>query len=878
MKLVIAEKPSVARDLAKALGVSSKKRTHFEGAGLRITWCFGHMCELAEPVQYNPDWKKWRLELLPMVPEKFDINVRKDTKEHWEAIAKLIRANDVTEIVNACDAGREGELIFRYVIQSAGEEKPTSRLWVSSMTTEAIQHAWDNLQPGSSYDRLADAARCRSESDWLVGLNATRAMTCMVQKTTRTKPLSIGRVQTPTLAMIVSRDIEISNFVSEDFWRVEGLFSPSPEQEQQHLNAESPPPNNTDENTNPQPNTWTARWFRQDKNSAIKDQSKGKEIAPEVSKAERLTSEADAKLIEAACQGKKGTLVEATHKEVTEKTPLLYDLNALQQKANQRFGFSAQKTLDLAQALYETHKIITYPRTDGRYLLPDQMTTIPPILEQLKDIAPYRTHIEQFLDEPLRSGKRIFNAKEVGDHHAIIPTGKSPMKCHLNADEKRIFDLVARRLLAVFSPDAKFSASKLVVSVETDDAPLPSGIVSPLTFQAKGKVCLNRGWQLIDTPPPKKERELPQLTKGQTVFNHETSVHKGQTRPPKNFNEASLLGAMESAGKELKDSEMKRAMRSAGLGTPATRASIIETLLNRNFIERKKRHIKATELGVSLIQAITVDELKSAELTGRWEARLNAIAEGQDTRAEFMKDVSQHVHHIIETIKSSTPPNVPALAEDFTEEELGVCPKCATPVRMRGPVFTCDTGRSCEFVIFNTIASRKISKRMVKQLLTKGHTSHVKGFKSKKSGNTFEASLRLNSDGKVVFDFSQTPSKSKSSTDKTKGQKPPAALPTSQPFSVYAGAPCPNCQTGQIIQGKQSYGCNQWHAGCKTTFPITTPVGMSCPSCKIGHIIQGKGAWGCNQYSKGCTYVLNFKDGTGKALSASEAIKAILNG
>lgn len=842
MRLVIAEKPSVARDLAKVLGAHKKQRTYLEGPDIRITWCFGHMCELAEPASYNTAWKKWNLDALPMIPEHFDINVRKDTKEHWSAIAALLKDDRTTEIVNACDAGREGELIFRYLVQSAEVSKPTLRLWVSSMTTEAIKKAWANLQPGQNYDNLAAAARCRSEADWLVGFNATRAMTCMVQKTTRTRTLSIGRVQTPTLAMIVHRDKDIDNFVPEIFWRVEGQFSPVSEPSENDL-------------------IWRAKWLRYDPNQKkVTKKSKGKNSKKEEAEsphAERLSSAEEAQLIAEAAKGKAGILIESTQKQVKEKAPLLYDLNSLQRRANQRYGFSAQQTLNIAQSLYETHKLITYPRTDARYLLPDQKSGMGEVLTGLQAVEPYRDHIEKLLSAPsLREDKRIYNAKEVGDHHAIIPTGKSPLRASLNPDEKRIFDMVARRLLGALSPDAKFASSLLIVSVDTGEAILPPEIVAPLYFQAKGNVCLDPGWQVIDPPPPKSENRLPKLEKNQVVYTIDTSVHEGHTRPPRQFNEASLLGAMESAGKNLQDAELKRAMRNAGLGTPATRASTIETLISRQFIERQKRNIISTELGKSLIGAITVEELKSAELTGRWEARLSAISEGSDTRESFMNDVRANLSNIIESIKSTPPPSVPTFVEENPEESLGACPKCSTPVRPRRSVYTCDTGRGCEFVIFNTIASRKISKRMVKQLLNQGFTSHVKGFKSKNSGKTFEAALKLDGSGKVVFDFSQSQNQKK---------KPQLGI----------GMNCPNCKDGYVIQGARQYGCDQWKSGCTFTLSISSPVGMLCPACQIGRIIKGRTAWGCHRFKEGCKYHLLFKKEDAE-LSDTDAVKLLL--
>ncbi len=807
MRLVICEKPSVARDLAKVLGANRNRRTHFEGEGLRITWCFGHMCELEEPAHYRPEWKKWSIESLPMIPEKFSLRLRSDVMEHWKAVKALMADKGTTEVVNACDAGREGELIFRYVYQMAESKQPVTRFWVSSLTPEAIKAGWADLKPGTEFNRLADAARCRSEADWLVGLNATRAMTCMVRRAGGDQLLSIGRVQTPTLALIVNRDEGIANFTPQTFWRVEATFTTMIDEEGEEKEA-----------------SWTAKFFKGKLNQ--KEEKSG-----EVSLAERMDNEDDAKSICTAAAGQTGVIKQAKGKKKTEQPPLLYDLNSLQQRANQKYGFSAQKTLDLAQALYEKHKLLTYPRTDARYLTPDQEATIPGVMKGLKSVPPYLPFIEELLSSKLKKGKRIYNAAEVGDHHAIIPTGKDPMSCRMSPDEKWIFDLVSRRFLAAYMPNAIFSLSKVVVELPPKEGiELPEDVSSPLRFRAKGKIRLEAGWQAVDPPSKHKDKQLPPVKAGAPATAKDPKTIEGKTRPPPAYTEASLLGAMERAGKELKDDELKRAMRSAGLGTAATRSGIIETLIRRGFIKREKKKILSTPRGQNLIHAVPVDELKSAEMTGKWEARMTGISEGKDDRKEFMADVKQNLRKLIKTISSSAPPAPERIAAESDEPDLGECPKCGAAVRKRGPVFTCDTGRSCEFYIYKEIAGRKVSPRMVKSLLKDKKTQHLKGFKSKKTGNNFEAALYMTEDGKVKFDFSASPKREKKSPQQPQNFQP--------------------------------------------ADPTVTPVGMICPKCKKGKLIQGRTAWGCNQWKEGCNYRFSFEH-DGMRISAEEAVKRI---
>lgn len=800
MRLVIAEKPSVARDLARVLGASARHDGFFEGSGLRISWCFGHMAELAPPETYDPGWKRWSLATLPMLPEDFQVQVRDGAEDQMAVLRRLLADRSTEAVVNACDAGREGELIFRYVVQVAGCTKPTQRLWISSLTDAAIRAGWAALKPGSAYDALADAARCRSEADWLVGLNATRALTCACPDPGGV--LSVGRVQTPTLAMIVARDREIEAFVPEAFWQVKLTFEVAHEG---------------------RPHTWVGTWFT----PGGTDTEDGQD-APA---SERLGDRETAEALLAAALGQTGRLQLADRQRKRERPPLLYDLTALQRRANQRYGMSAQRTLDVAQELYEKHKLITYPRTDARYLTPDQVPGLTDVVDGLSPLPPYAPHCQAVLARGIVANPRFVDAGEVGDHHAIIPTGRTPSR-DLSPDCKRVFDLVARRLLAVLSDDAWFDVSTLIVEVPCG-RPLLDGSTAPQLYRAKGRVCTQEGWRAVDPPPSAKgQTDLPNLPAGSPADVRDGKVHAGETRPPKRHTDASLLLAMETAGKQLDDAALKRAMRSCGLGTPATRAAILQTLLDRTYVLRDGKDLVSTPRGRAVIDAVPVEALKSPELTGRWEGRLADVADGRATRAAFMADTGRYTREIVDAIAASPPP---ALADPSDRgKPLGDCPVCGQPVRPRGRVFGCDTGRTCAFVVFGTLAKRAISPRMVKALLTDGRTPVVKGFKSRK-GTEFSAALRWDPEAaRIVFDFTDVPREPPAApvdapssgartprSPRPKGRPapapPPSALPP--PARLAPGDPCPSCGAGRLIQGRTSVGCDRWREGCRFVVP-----------------------------------------------------------
>lgn len=761
MILVLAEKPSVARDIARVVGARSRQTGFIAGDGIRVTWCHGHMAELVEPAHYTPEWKAWALNRLPMLPEAFEVQVRDGAKEQFRVLKKLLRDRAVTEVVNACDAGREGELIFRYVYQLAGCAAPVTRLWVASLTDAAIRGAWSKRRAGVELDPLADAARSRAEADWLVGLNATRALTCLARQAGGGHLMSVGRVQTPTLAMIVSRDHEIENFDPQPFWTVSAPLSSVLEGGQEAH--------------------WKGVFFQPGGAGGPPGKQKG---AAEV----RLASVETARAVAGLLDGASGSVTTSQRRPKTDKPPLLHDLTSLQRLANQRFGFSAKRTLDIAQSLYERHKLITYPRTDARKITPEEVGLLDGILATLEGVTPYRNHTQELRSRgPMRPGKRVVDASEVGDHHAILPTDRNPMSAGLTVDEKRIYDLVARRLLAALSPDARFETTTLIVEVSPPpEATLPEPISAPLRLRARGRLCTDPGWQAIEPPRKRRDNDLPPIPAGTTATVAAPSVDAKETRPPSRHNDASILQGMETAGRLLDDTELARAMRGGGLGTPATRASILQTLLNRGYVDRKGRELWSTERGRVLIASVPVDELKSPELTGQWEARLTRMADGKDARSDFMDAVKSHTARIVAAIAAADPPAAAAVGGPELEPALGDCPVCGRPVRERRSVFACDTGRDCSFVIFKKVAKRAISKRTVKQLLKGARTPLLKRFKSKK-GKSFSAALRLDEEGKVKFVF-------------------PPRTPT--------GAPCPKCREGTLIEGRTAWGCSRWREGC----------------------------------------------------------------
>jgi DNA topoisomerase-3 len=629
MQLIVAEKPSVARDLARVLGVTTARRHWIEGAGRVITWCVGHLVELDEPAAYDARWKPWRLDTLPMLPDEFRLRPVAATRDQLDAVTQLLGERRFREVVNACDAGREGELIFRNVYRLAGARLPVRRLWISSLTDEAIGDGFARLRPGAELDALADAARARAEADWLVGLNATRALTVRRRAAGDDALYSIGRVQTPTLAMLVAREQAIRAFVPTDYWEVEGDFG--------------------------FPATW--RYGGRARLAA--------------------SPLADAIVARATAEGA-GTVESLTRRAVREPPPLLFDLTSLQRTANRRFGFSAGRTLELAQSLYERHKVLSYPRTASRHLGSDLIAELPSLWRALAAVDDYAPFAERLLAHPPAPPKRVFDDAKVQDHHAIIPTTRA-RPGHLDGDERRLFDLVARRFLGAFFPDAEIELTDVVVCVgapsrndniekKNDDKSIKNNDsvnhnapseneelvrdlpAPPDRFHARGRVRRAAGWQEVagldepaDLPP------LPALTEGQRLIGRFAARAK-KTAPPRRHSDATLLAAMESAGRGVEDEAHRRAMKDRGLGTPATRAATIETLIARGFVARDKKLLVPTEMGIALVERLPVESLRSAELTGAWEARLARVARGEEARGAFMRDIERFVREVVAAI------------------------------------------------------------------------------------------------------------------------------------------------------------------------------------------------------------------------------------
>ncbi len=741
--LIIAEKPSVGRDIAGALdGVFQKRAladlsakakggkddpTFLESDDYVITWAVGHLVQLAEPEEYDEKWKKWRMADLPIVPPDGFKLVPRDakSKKQLKLVEKLLNRDDVEHVVNACDAGREGELIFAYLYESvfgvppnsSDAPKPVERLWISSMTKQAIREGFEKLRPSEQLQPLESAARARSEADWLVGMNATRAATIRGRAWVG-GVVSLGRVQTPTLAIIVRREREIQAFVPEPYWLVHASFDP------RYEGLWFDPLKADDKDTPTGQETW------------LKEAERADEIVTKVS-------------------GKTGTVESVERKEQSQSAPLLYDLTSLQRDANSRFGFSARRTLQAAQSLYEGKKAITYPRTSSRYLSGDLVPQLKPTAETLLEIPEYETAARFVIKLDKLPLGRVINDAKVGDHHAIIPTDVPHDLSEFSPDERRVFDLVARRYLAVFHPPARYARTEIVTLVEDE------------RFRTRGKVTLEAGWRGVygveaDADAKTKEEdpesaELPPLEKGQAVKVVSAESEPKETRPPARYTEATLLSAMETAGKLIDDEELREAMKESGLGTPATRAETIETLIRREYIERVGKDLFPTPKGLQVITMLEENLLTSPELTGNWEKRLGDIEHGKGEKDDFIQGIADFTKSTVEAIAALD-------KEKLRPErvELGPCPRCGAEtgeiIRENSKAFGCTSWKSreevgCGFVIWKRVASRTLTPEVARQLMEEGKTKEVlSGFRSK-AGKPFRARLVLNEEGKVEFEF-----------------------------------------------------------------------------------------------------------------------------
>ena len=706
--LIIAEKPSVAADLAKALGKVPKKGDHFENSDYVISSAVGHVVELQMPEDIDKKmYGFWRLDALPIIPEKFQLKPVEDSKERFDHLKKLLARKDIDLVINACDAGREGELIFTYIYQLTKSKLPVKRAWMQTMTQEGIREAFKNLRDGSKMKGLADAARCRSESDWLIGINGTRALTKRMFGSRAGNVASVGRVQTPTLAIVYARELEIRDFKPRAYWRVTADFGVT---------------NGRYEGTYQKPNF--------------------KKSDDEHDRVDRIWDKEAADAVMAACSGSPRAEVTEERKASTQASPRLYDLTTLQREANNRFGLPARRTSQIAQALYERHKMITYPRTDSRALPEDYIPTCRQALTNLKgDLA---VHAAKVLDEQwLGPNKRIFNNAQISDHFAIIPTVEEPK--HLEDMEAKLYDMIARRFVAVFHPSAEF------------DITTRTSVVAGHSFRSEGKVLTFPGWLAVYGKTTVDEgsedsKTLPALDKadGSPAKAAVSSpfLHEEATRPPPRYTEATLLSAMETAGKLLDDEELAEAMKERGLGTPATRADTIDGLINTRYVERAQRELIPTPKAEQILQflaAVKADEITSPAMTGEWEFKLRQMEQGKFSREKFMADVVETTKSIVKGVKNFEEDDSVARATDILSPTDGK-PLLET---LRG--FKSQDG---ELIIYKVIGNRKMAESEVKDLLANGQIGPLDGFRSKK-GKPFSAVLKYNAEEKkaeFVFD------------------------------------------------------------------------------------------------------------------------------
>lgn len=761
-KLIIAEKPSVAADIARALGGFTKHDDYFESEELVLSSAVGHLLELACPEEFEVKRGKWSFAHLPVIPPHFALKPIEKTESRLKVLNKLIKRKDVTGLINACDAGREGELIFNYIAQNAKSGKPVQRLWLQSMTQGAIRDGFSRLRPGQEMEGLGDAAVCRSESDWLVGINGTRAMTAFNSKTGGFHLTTVGRVQTPTLAIVVERERKIRDFKSRDYWEVEADFTAKA-------------------------GSYKGKWF----DEAFKGKNDD-----EHARADRLWEVARAEAIRAATEGKPGEVTEEAKPE-TRLSPALFDLTTLQREANARFGFSAKTTLSLAQALYEKHKVLTYPRTDSRCLPEDYLPTVKETLTILTGegagkghdevlLARYSPFAHQILARNwVLPNKRIFNNAKISDHFAIIPTPQAPKS--LNEMEQKLYDFVVRRFLSVFFPAAEYMVTTRITRVEGHP------------FKTEGKVLVNPGWLAVYGKEGQDgdEGNLVAVDAKEKVKTDEVTVKANATKPPPRYSEATLLSAMEGAGKMVDDEELKAAMAGRGLGTPATRAQIIENLIGEQYMHREGRELIPTAKAftlMTLLNGLGIKELTQPELTGDWEWKLGRIEKGEFTRDEFMREIAEMTRHMVERAKQYEADTIPG--------DFGVltapCPKCGGQIRETYKKFQCG---SCDYALWKIVAGRQYEPAEIEQLLTEKQVGPLTGFRNK-MGRSFSAAIKLNDELQPEFDFGQ--------------DKADAADAEPVDFSAQESlGKCPKC-AANVFEHGTSYVCEKSVGPAKT--------------------------------------------------------------
>ena len=771
--LVIAEKPSVAQDIVRALtpvaGKFDKHEDHFENDRYVVTSAVGHLVEIQAPEQFDVKRGKWSFAHLPVIPPYFDLKPVDKTKSRLNAVVKQAKRKDVTELINACDAGREGELIFRLIEQYAGGSKPlgkpVKRLWLQSMTPQAIREGFESLRSEQQMAGLASAARSRSEADWLVGINGTRAMTAFNSRDGGFFLTTVGRVQTPTLSLVVEREEKIRKFISRDYWEIHATFGA-------------------------QAGEYPAKWF---------DPKWKKGEDPEA-KADRVWSAAEAQAIANAVRGKQATVTEES-KPTTQASPLLFDLTSLQREANGKFGFSAKTTLALAQSLYERHKALTYPRTDSRALPEDYLPVAKQTFEMLADsgmrhLAPHA--LTALNNNYIRPSKRIFDNSKVSDHFAIIPTLQAPSG--LSEAEQKLYDLVVRRFMAVFFPSAEYTVTTRISTV------------APHSFKTEGKVLVKPGWLAIYGKEAADEVEggkdgdkgqnLVPVKPGEMVNTLQVDPKGLKTKPPARYSEATLLGAMESAGKQIDDDELREAMQEKGLGTPATRAAIIEGLLTEKYMLREGREIiptaKAFQL-MTLLRGLEVEELCRAELTGEWEYKLAQMEKGQLSREAFMQQIAAMTERMVKKAKEYDRDTIPG---DYATLQTP-CPNCGGIVKENYRRYAC-TGKSgtsadaCGFSFGKSPAGRTFETAEAEQLLRDKKIGPLEGFRSK-AGWPFTSEIVIKYDDeahnyKLEFDFG----------DDKKGEESGEIVE----FEDASLGPCPICGS-EVHEHGSNYVCSK---------------------------------------------------------------------
>ena len=746
--LIIAEKPSVAADIARALGGFTRHDDYFESTAFVLSSAVGHLIEIGMPEEEEVKRGKWTFAHLPAIPSQFALKPIEKNANRLKTLLRLIKRKDVGDLINACDAGREGELIFRYIAQFAKASKPIRRLWLQSMTTAAIREGFEKLRTDTQMLPLADAAVCRSEADWLVGINGTRAMTAFNSKAGGFQLTTVGRVQTPTLAILVEREEKIRAFRPRGYWEVHGTFRA-------------------------RGGEYAGRWF---------DEKWTKSDDPDA-RAERLWEEAKAAAIAAKCAGKPGVVTEEA-KPTTQGAPLLYDLTSLQREANGRFGLSARTTLSLAQALYEKHKVLTYPRTDSRALPEDYLATVTSTMEVLKDSNAYGAFAREVLKQKwVRPNKRIFDNAKVSDHFAIIPTLVSPK--HLNELEAKLYDFVVKRFLAAFYPAAEFLVTTRITRVAGEP------------FKSEGKVLVVAGWlavygkeaQVDEAPARTGEKAtLVAVKPGEDVVTEKVDVVPNTTRPPARLNEATLLSAMEGAGKLIDDEDLREAMREKGLGTPATRAQIIEGLIAERYVYREGRELVPTAKAFSLmtlLHGLGVPELFSPELTAEWEFKLAQMEHGKLKRDVFMREIVTMTQHIVGQAKGYESDTIPGDFGTLTAR----CPNCGGEVHENYKKFQC---QSCAFGFWKIMGGRQLDVAEADTLLRERRLGPLDGFRSR-LGKPFSASIRLNDANEVGFDFGDGANDDSEAPDFT---------------GLVPLGPCPKCKS-RVFETAQAYVCEK---------------------------------------------------------------------